>query len=82
MNILNLCLPGDTGVPELQYSSFNSVLTYLKCFTYLIISNSLVKFDIEIKFNIFSVFDLLKVASFIQDFHLWNGDASAINNNE
>ena len=34
----------------------------------------------EIKFNIFSVFDLLKVASTIQDFHFSNGDTSSINN--
>ena len=34
----------------------------------------------ETKFNIFSVFDLLKVLSTIQDFHFFNGDASSINN--
>ena len=34
----------------------------------------------EVKFNICSVFDLLKVASIIQDFHFSNGDASSINN--
>ena len=34
----------------------------------------------EIKFNIFSVFDLLKVVSIIQDFHFSYGDASSINN--
>ena len=33
-----------------------------------------------IKFNIFSVFDLLKVASIIQDVHFFDGDASSINN--
>ena len=36
--------------------------------------------NMEIKFNIFSVFDLLKVASIIQDFYFSNGDASSINN--
>ena len=40
-------------VPELQYSSFNSGVNFLKYFTYLIISNMLVKFNIEIKLNIF-----------------------------
>ena len=25
---LTLCLPGDTGVPKLQYSSFNSAVTF------------------------------------------------------
>ena len=34
----------------------------------------------KIKFNIFSVFDLLKVCLIIQDFHFSNGDASYINN--
>ena len=34
----------------------------------------------EIKFNFFSVFDLLKVASIIQNFGYSNGDASSINN--
>ena len=34
----------------------------------------------EIKFNIFSVFDLLKVASIIQDFHFSNGDVPSIDN--
>ena len=34
----------------------------------------------EIKFKIFSVFNLLKVASIIQDFHFANSDASSINN--
>ena len=33
----------------------------------------------EIKLNIFSVFDLLKVALIIQDFHFSDGDASSIN---
>ena len=77
---LNLCLPGDTSVTELQYSSFHSAVTFLKYFTYVIISNKLVKFNIGIKFNIFSVFDLLKVASITEDFHFSNGDASFINN--
>ena len=31
--IFNICLPGDTGVPELQYSSFNSAVTFLKYFS-------------------------------------------------
>ena len=34
----------------------------------------------EIKFNIFSVFQKLKITSIIQDFHFSNGDASSINN--
>ena len=34
----------------------------------------------EIKFNIFSIFDLLKVASIIQNFQFFNGDASSMNN--
>ena len=34
----------------------------------------------EIKLNIFLVFDLLKVVSIIQDFHFSNGTASSINN--
>ena len=33
----------------------------------------------EIKFNIFSVFDLLKVVSIIKNFHSSNGDALSIN---
>ena len=66
---LTLYLPGKTGVLELQYSSFNSAATFQKYFTYLIISTRLVKFNMEIKFNIFSVFDLLEIASIIQDFH-------------
>ena len=56
----------DTGVPKLHYSRFNSAVTLLKYFTYLIISDRLVKFNMEIKFNICSV--LLKAASIIQDF--------------
>ena len=48
-------------------------------FTYIIISNRLVKFNMEIKCNIFSVFELLKVVSVIQDFHFSN-DASSNNN--
>ena len=27
-SFLTICLPGDTGVPELQYSSFNSAVTF------------------------------------------------------
>ena len=34
----------------------------------------------ELKFNIFSYFDLLKVALIIQDFHFSNGDALSISN--
>ena len=34
----------------------------------------------EIKFNIFAVFDFLKVASIIQDFHFYHGDTSSIIN--
>ena len=34
----------------------------------------------KIKFNVFPVFNLLKVASIIQDFHLSNGDALSITN--
>ena len=60
--------------------SFNSAVTSLKYFTYLIISNRILKFNMEIKFNIFSVFDSLKVASIIQYFHFSIGDASFINN--
>ena len=60
--LLTLCLPGDNGVPELQYSNFNSAVTFLEYFTYLIVSNRLVKFNMEIKFNKFLVFYSLKVA--------------------
>ena len=34
----------------------------------------------EIKFNIASIFDLLRVVLIPQDFHFSNGDASFINN--
>ena len=34
----------------------------------------------EIIWNIFSAFDLLKVDSIIKDFYFYNSDASAINN--
>ena len=34
----------------------------------------------EIKFSVFSVFDLLKDASIIQDFHFYKGDTLSINN--
>ena len=34
----------------------------------------------KIKFNIFSVFDLLKAALIIQDFYFSHSDASSINN--
>ena len=78
--MLTLCVPGDTGVSELQYLSFNSVVTFKKCFIYLIISNRLVKSNMKIRFNILLVFDLLKVASIIQDFHFANVDASSSNN--
>ena len=77
---LTLRLPGDTGVPELQYSIFNSAVTFKKYCTNLIISNRLVKLNIKIKFNVFPVFNLLKVASIIQDFYLSNGDALSITN--
>ena len=39
-----------------------------------------VKFNMEIKFNIFPVFELLKVVSIIQAFRISNGDASLVNN--
>ena len=34
----------------------------------------------EIKFNLFTVFDLQKVASIIHDFYFLRGDALSINN--
>ena len=60
--LLTLCLPGDIGVPVLQYTSFTSAVNFLEYFTYLIVSNKLVKFNMEIKFNNFLVFYSLKVA--------------------
>ena len=82
INLLNFFLPGDTAVLQLQYSSLSSAVAFLKYFTYLIISNRIVKFNIEIKLNTFSVllFNLLNIASIIQDFHFSNCDASSINN--
>ena len=79
-SLLAFCLLGGIGVPELQYSSFNSSVTFQKCFIYLIISNRLAKFHMEIKFNLLTVFDLQKDASIIHDFHFSSGDALSINN--
>ena len=79
-SLLAFYLLGGIGVPELQYSSFNSSVTFQKCFTYLIISNRRAKFHMEIKFNLLTVSDSQKVASIIHDFYFSSGDALSINN--
>ena len=79
-HFLTLCLTGNTGVPELKCSIFNSYVSFLKFLTYLIIGNIPLKLNMEIKLNIFSTFDLLNVASIIQGVHFPNGDASFMNN--
>ena len=52
---LSVCLPGSSGLPERQYSSFNSAVSFLKFFYLSVISNRFVKFNLKMKFNIFQV---------------------------